>query len=402
MVGHGGAGVSTVAAAGAVETGASRRSRAAATRLRDEPTSLLVTLDRFRQASRLFGVYSRPGVPVPVSQHAHLLEIDTLGLVEDLWAAISDAMPTGLGEVTDAVTEVDPAELIGLPGIETVLALRAVREVVTDGRFSRIVLDCSGGVDPYAVLRAPRMYADLLERIWPRHRRLSASGEGARVTRIVAVVDALARDCEDLAELFTDPATTTSHVVTSASDYGREMARRHLAVLELLGIPAATLIVNAGASGSAGAQDSAADGPGELDQAFADMASTSTLVATPRLREVPRSVRALRGLGVSLRQTRGADTGPAAARVEHVAGHGLESRYRLAWPQSLPDPADLSLGRSGDDLLVTVCGVRRAVRLPSVLRRCTVDDARWENGVLAIGFRPDPAVWPAHGTHQSA
>jgi arsenite-transporting ATPase len=66
----------------------------------------------------------------------------------------------------------------------------------------------------------------------------------------------------------------------------------------------------------------------------------------------------------------------------------------LSWPQRLPEPDSLALGRSGDDLLVTISGFRHPVRLPSVLRRCTVVDAAWEDGRLTVGFVPDPAVWP--------
>ncbi|MEH3156554.1 MAG: hypothetical protein PGN29_14885 [Gordonia paraffinivorans] len=80
-----------------------------------------------------------------------------------------------------------------------------------------------------------------------------------------------------------------------------------------------------------------------------------------------------------------------------MSGTGLSSVYRLSWRQPLPDPETLALGRSGDDLLVTLSGVRHRVTLPSVLRRCTVLDARWDDGTLSVRFSPDPAVWPRAG-----
>jgi arsenite-transporting ATPase len=66
----------------------------------------------------------------------------------------------------------------------------------------------------------------------------------------------------------------------------------------------------------------------------------------------------------------------------------------MTWTQSLPDPSGLQLGRSGDDLMVTVSGVRQRIRLPSVLRRCVVLGAFWDAGDLTVRFRPDPDVWP--------
>ncbi|MBJ7288912.1 MAG: ArsA family ATPase, partial [Williamsia sp.] len=92
----------------------------------------------------------------------------------------------------------------------------------------------------------------------------------------------------------------------------------------------------------------------------------------------------------------GPPVGSRAAEVDLVSGSGLSAVYRLRWRQPLPDPRTLALGRSGDDLLVTLSGFRHRVPLPSVLRRCSVRDARWEDGMLNIRFQPDPRVWPRH------
>jgi len=65
---------------------------------------------------------------------------------------------------------------------------------------------------------------------------------------------------------------------------------------------------------------------------------------------------------------------------------------RLTLPQL--DPGALTLGRVDDDLIISVGGLRRRVRLASVLRRCTVVDANLRRGELTVRFRPDPEVWP--------
>jgi len=33
--------------------------------------------------------------------------------------------------------------------------------------------------------------------------------------------------------------------------------------------------------------------------------------------------------------------------------------------------------------------------LPSVLRRCVVLDAHWDDGFMTVRFRPDPDLWPS-------
>ncbi len=66
---------------------------------------------------------------------------------------------------------------------------------------------------------------------------------------------------------------------------------------------------------------------------------------------------------------------------------------RVQLPQVVS--AALTLGRVGDDLIIGVGGMRRRVRLASVLRRCIVVDAALRGSELTVRFRPNPEVWPA-------
>ena len=75
-------------------------------------------------------------------------------------------------------------------------------------------------------------------------------------------------------------------------------------------------------------------------------------------------------------------------------GRGLDAVYRMRLELSQPDTGAISLGRAGDDLVISVAGVRRRIRLAPVLRRCIVIDATLRGGELTIRFRPDPEVWP--------
>ena len=71
-------------------------------------------------------------------------------------------------------------------------------------------------------------------------------------------------------------------------------------------------------------------------------------------------------------------------------GTSVDSEFELA--MHLPGAADgpLELARVGDELAVTVGGVRRLVALPSVLRRCTVTAAPAGRRRPARGVRPRP------------
>ncbi|WP_371482115.1 ArsA family ATPase [Kitasatospora sp. NBC_00315] len=89
------------------------------------------------------------------------------------------------------------------------------------------------------------------------------------------------------------------------------------------------------------------------------------------------------------------DPAPLAAAPwtveDRLAEEGL-----LVWRLTLPgaDRADLDLVRRGDELVVGLGAYRRILSLPSALRRCTVTGAGLTDGVLAVRFAPDPALWP--------
>lgn len=82
---------------------------------------------------------------------------------------------------------------------------------------------------------------------------------------------------------------------------------------------------------------------------------------------------------------------PAPRLEDRLAQDGL-----LVWhlPLTGADRAELELVRRGDELVVGIGPYRRILPLPSALRRCTVSGARLADGVLAVRFTPDPALWP--------
>ena len=215
------------------------------------------------------------------------------------------------------------------------------------------------------------------------------------VAQLTAAVDAIDRDCLDIAELFADPHAVAVHLVLAADDRSRRLTGHHLAAADLMGLPLASVQVNAGVGAEPAAE--------VADMVRAELAgsdgSRSVVVEVVEKSSgaIDRMAR-LRKLSVSLPAPHGVPRGSAAAEVEavqgRVSGKPAGPVYRLSWPQRLPDPDSLALGRSGDDLLVTIAGFRHPVRLPSMLRRCTVVDADWDGTTLGIGFVPDPAVWP--------
>jgi arsenite-transporting ATPase len=120
------------------------------------------------------------------------------------------------------------------------------------------------------------------------------------------------------------------------------------------------------------------------------------LLLTPHLAGEPIGPKALGQLLDEARRRDGsAPPGPLRPVVDRESGSGLDAVYRMRLELPPLDATTLSLGRAGDDLIITVGALRRRVRLASVLRRCIVEGAALRGSELTVRFRPDPEVWPA-------
>lgn len=362
--------------------------------------TLLVTVDRLSPTASLLGVFRNSDEPVAVSSRLHLLSLDRLALLENTWheftAVLSEtasrskvALP-GVGVLAD----IAPGELVTLPGIDDFLVLRRIRDEAVSGHWRRIVVDASGHGDPFEFLRASSVLSQSLNRLWPRHRRLAAAAERPMMAQLTAAVDAIDRDCADITELVSDPHAVALHLVVGADDRGERLLPQFLAGVDVMGLALRSVVINHGVG-----HDSDVVATGEIAERLGEMVGADGVdrVDVARLDQTIDRAARLRRLGVTLSGPNGRRRGSGDAQVTEIdagSGSGAERVYEFTWRQRLPDPEALQLGRSGDDLLVTVGGFRHPVRLPSVLRRCTVVDAGWDGVELAIRFVPDPALWP--------
>jgi arsenite-transporting ATPase len=405
FVGKGGVGKSTLAAATAVcDAGAGQR-------------VLVVSTD---QAHSLGDVL---GVAVPPTGHGELvrvladdeeagggfldaLALDTLALLEDRWREVVDALDRQFPD--SELSSIAPEELSALPGVQEVLGLHAVGELAAAGRWDRIVVDCASTADALRMLTLPATFGLYVERAWPRHRRLGIVAEDSRSAAVVELLERISASVEGLSTLLADGELVSAHLVLTPERVVAAEAARTLGSLALMGVRVEELLVN-----QVLIQDetyeyrSLPDHPAfywyaeriseqravlqELDAAIGDVA----LVLVAHSAGEPIGPKALAGLLDSARRRRGAaPPGPLRPVVDLESGSGLESVYRLRLTLPQLDPGSLSLGRSDDDLVISAGGVRRRVRLASVLRRCTVQDAHLRGSELTVRFRPDPEVWP--------
>ncbi len=346
------------------------------------------------------------GAAEPSGGFLDALALDTLALLEARWNEVVDTLDRRFPE--SELSSIAPEELSALPGIQEVLGLYKVGELAASGRWDRIVVDCASTADALRMLTLPATFALYVERAWPRHRRLNVGADDARSAAVVELLERISAGVDRLSALLTDGELVSAHLVLTPERVVAAEAVRTLGSLALMGVTVEELIVNQVlhedesyeyrnlpehpaffwyAERISGQRAVLA----ELETAIGDVA----LVLTPHLPGEPIGPKALAGLLDSARLRLGTSPpGPLRPIVELESGSGLESVYRLRLALPQLDPAALTLGRVDDDLIVSAGGLRRRVRLASVLRRCIVLDAHLRGGELTIRFRPDPEVWP--------
>ncbi|KWX69120.1 ArsA family ATPase [Mycobacterium sp. NAZ190054] len=406
FVGKGGVGKSTLATATAV--------RAARTGAR----VLVVSTDQAHSTGDVLGVSLVPtGLRLPTRVLTDLdttdagggsldaLALDTLALLSERWRTI--AGPLAARFPGSDIGDIAPEELSALPGVQEVLGLHEVGELASCGRWDLVVVDCASTADAMRMLTLPAAFSLYLERAWPRHRRLTSSDD-ARSVAVVDLLERVAAGTGQLGTLLTDGSRVSAHLVMTPERVVAAEAVRTLGALSLMGVRVAELIVNQVLvqddsfeyrnlpahpafdwySERISEQRAVLD---ELDRDIGDVA----LVMVPHVSGEPIGAKALGELLDSARSRDGAPPpGPLRPIVDRESGSGLDAVYRLRLDLPQVDSSALSLGRVDDDLIIGAGGMRRRVRLASVLRRCTVIGAQLRGSELTVRFRPDPEVWP--------
>lgn len=406
FVGKGGVGKSTLAAATAVADAIEGR------------RVLVVSTDQAHSLGDVLGVPVPPsGAAEPARVLADLdtqpggglldaMALDTLALLEARWVEVVTALDRRFPD--SELGSIAPEELSALPGIQEVLGLYAVGGLAASGRWDRVVVDCASTADALRMLTLPATFGLYVERAWPRHRRLSIAADDPRSAAVVELIERISSSVETLSALLTDGDRVGAHLVLTPERVVAAEAVRTLGSLALMGVRVEELIVNRVLvedesyeyrnlpehpafywyGERISEQRAVLD---ELDAAIGDVA----LVMTPLLAGEPIGPKALSGLLDSARLRRGAaPPGPLRPIVDLESGTGLGAIYRMRLTLPQLDPGSLSLGRVDDDLIISAGGMRRRVRLASLLRRCTVHDAHLRGGELTVRFRPDPEVWP--------
>ncbi|GHH77978.1 hypothetical protein GCM10018781_52540 [Kitasatospora indigofera] len=360
---------------------------------RGHRTLLLAADDPHRTLDSLLGT-RLSAQPVEYAPGLRVARIDEQAAFRQALGAVGDRLKPVLDLL--GADPLDPEELTALPGTSRLAMLRALHTCDAD----LLVVLAPPPAELTAVLALPEQLERYLARLLPEQR------QAARALRpLLAAVagvpmpaewlyEARTKAAAALAEVraaITAPGTSVRLVVAAEAGPVDEL-RRIRAGLALHGLRPDSVVAHRALPPAAASSPDpwlaalAARQRALLDDLAAEL-DVPLLVST--LPEVALEEVAGRLYGDG---DGPAPAAPALPAVEdRLAEEGL-----LVWRIALPgaDRADLDLVRRGDELVVGIGAYRRILALPSALRRCTVTGAALADGVLAVRFAPDPALWP--------
>jgi arsenite/tail-anchored protein-transporting ATPase len=331
--------------------------------------------------------------PTPI---AHLLSGQQLNArvrFEEAW----DDVRTYLVDILDwaGADTVEAEELAVIPGLDEIFALADLKEFATSGDYDLVVVDCAPTAETIRLLSLPDVLGWYMDRMFDTQRRLTRLARPIlqRVSGIPiagdAVFGAVRRFYDRLdgvRELLTDGDVTSARLVVNPERLVVAEARRTFTYLSLFGYHVDAVIANRIL-------------PAELDHPWlaqwratqsahldviADAFAPLPVLAAELANE---EVVGMAALSIFAKRLYG--EADAAARLSHTEPFRVEAEgdvLLLSLQLPFTERDDVQLGRTGDELVVTVGPHRRALVLPDSLVRRDVAGARFVDDRLVVEF----------------
>ncbi len=346
---------------------------------------------RAARAGRSTVLLSRRPLPLEAVDGLRVVGVDPQRAFEGLWESIGPALTGALPELS-----LPPASsVVAPPGAADLALLTELARAEAD----LVVVDAGPLESALGLLALPGALRWWLDQVLPTRLRMLGAVRTAAVRTgtvrpgpvdaVLSAVPVVERLLSSVA--LTDPATTEVRLVAEPRPAAVDAVRDALPALALHGQHAAVLharVLPAGGEGEWWTARAA-----EQDAALAELAALVPVATVPERPAAPRGADELAALLAD-------DAVSSAAPVAVGAPVRVPGGWQLVVPLPFARRGDLGLTRWDDDLVVTVAGARRSLRLDALLRRCVVTGgslagAGTAQARLEIAFAPDPQQWPA-------
>ncbi len=286
-------------------------------------------------------------------------------------------------------------ELLAFPGIEELVALRAVREVEATGDFDVCVVDCAPTGSTLRMLRFPDALRIFMTHFFELERKgarllrpLVRGFEAGRMLPREEFFDAFERlyeEVDDVQRILLDAERTSARLVVNPTRVVVDESRRTFAYLSLYGVATDAVIVNRVMP------EAAAGGYFSrwVDREREELARIEADFPVPIRRIALRGeevigVPALTRLGVEIFGAADAAAPLAKSRPLRVRRAAGRTRLEIDLPGVTKEEIEVVV--KGNELHLRVRDARRAMALPDSLVGRPVERVRLRPPVLEIGF----------------
>jgi arsenite-transporting ATPase len=330
--------------------------------------------------------------PVSVAENVVAQEVAALAELDRSWSEIQRFFQQLLRDDAD---EMVAEELLVFPGMEELVALRAVKEVEETGEFDVCVVDCAPTGSTLRLLRLPDVLRFFMENFFDWKRRaahvLRPLADRIGVGRFVApeavfeAIDHLYGDIEDVRQILLDVDRTSARLVVNPARVVVDETRRSFAYLSLYGVATDAVLINRVLPECATRGYFARWARREQRELLEIESSFPVpLFRAPLHPMEPIGVEALRQLALEVFGER-----DPAALFTHSRPIRLEKREgRTVLEIDLPNatPGEIDVSAHGEELLVRVCDFQRRICLPASVAGLAIATVSLEKGILEIAF----------------
>ena len=189
--------------------------------------------------------------PVEIAERVVAQEVDVLTELDRSWSHLQNWLRELLRSNTDDMVA---EELLVFPGMEELVALRAIRTVEEDGNYDVCVVDCAPTGSTLRMLRFPDVLRIFMDNFFGWERKAAnlirpvATTLGAEVfvpsDEVFAAFERLYLEVRDVREILLDTDRTSARLVVNPARVVVDETRRSFAYLSLYGVATDAVLVN--------------------------------------------------------------------------------------------------------------------------------------------------------------
>ena len=331
--------------------------------------------------------------PALVSPNLWAQESNILYNIEKHWGTVKKWLTALMA--WRGVNEIVAEEIAVLPGMEELANLLWVYYYEQKGDYDVVIVDCAPTAESLRLLSFPEVVQWWLNKLLPIGRRIVPATYPVvrRFTdmplpdqEIFTAVDDLFAELEGLHSLLTNPQVTTVRLVLNPEKMVIRETQRAYTYLNLYGYPTDAVICNRLIPESADGSywEGWKEAQVEYLQLIEECFSPLPIFKVPLLKSEVIGMKALEEVGRLLYNeddpTRLLFEGKPMSIDQDNGGYVLTLKLPFI------AKGDVSLMRSGDELIATIGNLRRNILLPQVLLGREIKGAKFDTGRLHISF----------------